>query len=116
MGLFRRRQPGLALAGMTAATTTHHRQKRGTIIVDMTRRPTFSQWIKVTWPDLVTMVFMGIIGLGVYAAPPAPSRSFPVYFQDGQIVYPQFAYPLRKEIVPICMFILYKSYCQTKDN
>jgi diacylglycerol diphosphate phosphatase / phosphatidate phosphatase len=32
---------------------------------------------------------------------PAPSRSFPITFQDGQIVYPQFAYPLRKEIVPI---------------
>jgi diacylglycerol diphosphate phosphatase/phosphatidate phosphatase len=32
---------------------------------------------------------------------PAPSRSFPVYFQDGQVVYPQFAYPLRKEVVPI---------------
>jgi diacylglycerol diphosphate phosphatase/phosphatidate phosphatase len=37
----------------------------------------------------------------VYEAPPAPSRSFPVYFPDGDVVYPQFAYPLRKEIVPI---------------
>jgi diacylglycerol diphosphate phosphatase/phosphatidate phosphatase len=37
----------------------------------------------------------------VYEAHPAPSRSFPVYFQDGEIVYPQFAYPLRREIVPI---------------
>lgn len=32
---------------------------------------------------------------------PAPTRSFPVYFQDGEVVYPEFAYPLRKEIVPI---------------
>jgi diacylglycerol diphosphate phosphatase / phosphatidate phosphatase len=47
------------------------------------------------------MVILGAIGLGVYKAPPAPSRSFPVYFQDGEIVYPQFAYPLRHEIVPI---------------
>jgi diacylglycerol diphosphate phosphatase/phosphatidate phosphatase len=37
----------------------------------------------------------------VYTAHPAPSRSFPVYFQDGEIVYPQFAYPLRNEIIPI---------------
>jgi diacylglycerol diphosphate phosphatase/phosphatidate phosphatase len=37
----------------------------------------------------------------VYEAHPAPSRSFPVYFQDGEIVYPQFAYPMRNEIVPI---------------
>src|SRR6478752_3547499 len=34
-------------------------------------------------------------------AHPAPSRSFAVTFADGEIVYPQFAYPLRKEIVPI---------------
>jgi phosphoglycerol transferase MdoB-like AlkP superfamily enzyme len=34
-------------------------------------------------------------------AAPAPSRSFPLFFQDGKVVYPQFAYPLRKEIVPI---------------
>lgn len=32
-------------------------------------------------------------------ASPAPSRSFPVYFADGEIVYPQFAYPLRNNIV-----------------
>lgn len=37
----------------------------------------------------------------VYEAPPAPNRSFPVYFPDGDVVYPQFAYPLRHEIVPI---------------
>jgi len=28
-------------------------------------RPKFGQWIKVTWPDLLTMVIMGVIGLGV---------------------------------------------------
>jgi diacylglycerol diphosphate phosphatase/phosphatidate phosphatase len=47
------------------------------------------------------MIVLGAVGLGVYQAHPAPSRSFPVYFQDGEIVYPQFAYPLRHEIVPI---------------
>lgn len=47
------------------------------------------------------MACMGAIGLGVYMARPAPSRSFPVYFQDGEIVYPEFAYPMRNEIVPI---------------
>ncbi|KAF2091355.1 putative lipid phosphate phosphatase 1 [Saccharata proteae CBS 121410] len=51
--------------------------------------------------DILTMAAMGAIGLGVYEADPAPSRSFPVYFNDGQIVYPEFAYPLRNEIVPI---------------
>jgi diacylglycerol diphosphate phosphatase/phosphatidate phosphatase len=47
------------------------------------------------------MVILGAIGLGVYHAHPAPTRSFAVYFQDGEIVYPQFAYPLRHEIIPI---------------
>jgi len=64
-------------------------------------RPSFGQWLKVTWLDLVTMALMGALGLGVYEADPAPSRSFPIYFRDGEIVYPQFAYPLRKEVVPI---------------
>ena len=32
---------------------------------------------------------------------PAPNRSFPVFHPDGSIVYPEYAYPVRKEIVPI---------------
>jgi diacylglycerol diphosphate phosphatase/phosphatidate phosphatase len=44
------------------------------------------------------MAIMGAIGLGVYMADPAPSRSFPVIFNDGEIVYPEFAYPLRNEV------------------
>jgi diacylglycerol diphosphate phosphatase/phosphatidate phosphatase len=42
-----------------------------------------------------------LTGQQVYYAPPAPSRSFPVAFANGNVVYPQFAYPLRKEIIPI---------------
>ena len=35
-------------------------------------------------------------------ADPAPTRSFAVTFtSDGEVVYPEFAYPMRKEIVPI---------------
>lgn len=37
----------------------------------------------------------------IYTAPPAPTRSFPITFSDGEIVYPEFGYPLRKEVVPI---------------
>lgn len=47
------------------------------------------------------MAALGAVGLGVYNADPAPSRSFPITFQDGEVVYPEFAYPLRTEIVPI---------------
>ncbi|KAM0752350.1 acid phosphatase/Vanadium-dependent haloperoxidase [Meredithblackwellia eburnea MCA 4105] len=49
----------------------------------------------------MTMAALGAIGLGVYSAEPAPTRSFAVTFRDGEIVYPQFAYPLRREIIPI---------------
>ncbi|KAI0050024.1 acid phosphatase/Vanadium-dependent haloperoxidase [Auriscalpium vulgare] len=64
-------------------------------------RFSFATWLRLHGVDLVTMALMGALGLGIYEAPPAPSRSFPIYFQDGQVVYPQFAYPLRKEVVPI---------------
>ncbi|KAL1629973.1 putative phosphatidic acid phosphatase beta [Diplodia seriata] len=67
----------------------------------LNKRPPFGQWLKSTWPDILTMFCMGLIGLGVYEAHPAPSRSFPVYFENGEVVYPEFAYPLRNEIVPI---------------
>ena len=33
----------------------------------LNRRPKFGQWIKVSWPDILTMIIMGIIGLGVSA-------------------------------------------------
>lgn len=31
----------------------------------MHTRPTFGQWLKFTWLDILTMVAMGAIGLGV---------------------------------------------------
>lgn len=31
----------------------------------MSTRPSFGQWLKHTWLDIVTMVVMGAIGLGV---------------------------------------------------
>lgn len=64
-------------------------------------RPTFGEWVKYTWLDIVTMACLGAVGLGVYMAPPAPTRSFPVTYQDGEVVYPQFAYQMRKNIIPI---------------
>ncbi|EWC43428.1 hypothetical protein DRE_07614 [Drechslerella stenobrocha 248] len=65
------------------------------------RRPTFGSWIRTIWLDILTMAALGAIGLGVYAAPPAPTRNFPVYFANGEIVYPEVAYPMRKNIIPI---------------
>ncbi|KAG8932055.1 hypothetical protein FRC02_001744, partial [Tulasnella sp. 418] len=39
-------------------------------------------------------------------ADPAPKRNFPITFSNGQVVYPQYAYPLRKNIVPIWLSAL----------
>ncbi|KAF6828988.1 pap2 superfamily protein [Colletotrichum plurivorum] len=67
----------------------------------MSRRPSFGHWLKGTLLDIITMICMGALGLGIYMAPPAPNRSFAVTFADGEVVYPQFAYPMRNEIIPI---------------
>ncbi|KAH7108055.1 acid phosphatase/Vanadium-dependent haloperoxidase [Auriculariales sp. MPI-PUGE-AT-0066] len=64
-------------------------------------RFSFFSWLKLNVVDLVTMALMGALGLGLYLSPPAPSRSFAVNNPSGDVVYPQFAYPVRKEIVPI---------------
>ncbi|KZF19730.1 acid phosphatase/Vanadium-dependent haloperoxidase [Xylona heveae TC161] len=112
MGFFSRRNETAAANGTTAAPVdghhhNHHTGKHAATTNDygdpsvLNSRPPFGQWLKATWLDIITMVCMGAIGLGVYEAHPAPTRSFPVYFQDGEVVYPEFAYPLRKEIVPI---------------
>ncbi|KAL6702778.1 hypothetical protein ACN47E_000962 [Coniothyrium glycines] len=113
MGLFNKRTAPAATADTTNATAVHHEKKPGmfgrkeprashhSASASYNSRPRFGQWLKATWLDILTMAIMGAIGLGVYMADPAPSRSFPVVFQDGEIVYPQFAYPMRTEIVPI---------------
>lgn len=121
MGLFTRRERPID-ANTTTATGTHHTPnspsgRRGIMSRHekhprssnthhtsggaWNSRPTFGIWLKQTWLDILTMVIMGAIGLGVYMADPAPSRSFPVDFYDGEVVYPEFAYPLRNEIIPI---------------
>ncbi|KAI8824433.1 PAP2 superfamily protein [Fimicolochytrium jonesii] len=51
--------------------------------------------------DYIIMACMGALGLGIYMLRPAPNRLFPIYFQDGEVVYPEFAYPLEKNIIPI---------------
>lgn len=38
----------------------------------------FARWVRLHIIDLLCMAAMGAVGLGVYEADPAPSRSFPV--------------------------------------
>jgi diacylglycerol diphosphate phosphatase/phosphatidate phosphatase len=97
MPFFRRRAAVADAPGQKSVNGSRHHHSHHT----HGARPTFGQWLKFTLLDLITMLVMGMIGLGVYFAKPAPTRSFPILFRDGEIVYPEFAYPLRKEIVPI---------------
>jgi len=101
MGFFTRRTQPAASGNGTVPVNAEKHGRYHHEPYTMSRRPTFGQWLKGTWLDLLTMVVLGAVGLGVYYAPPAPTRSFAVTFTDGEVVYPQFAYPLRKEIIPI---------------
>lgn len=35
-----------------------------------TERPSFGQWLKAAWPDLLTMIIVGAVGLGVSQSSP----------------------------------------------
>lgn len=104
-------QQGTLVDGAHPQQVKHHR-------VGFFEGMTFRKWIQLHWVDILTMAALGAVALGVYKAPPAPSRSFAIDFQDGEsefssprneqfgadlfaptVVYPQFAYPLRNEIV-----------------
>lgn len=55
---------------------------------------TFAAALRLNILDLITMALMGAIGLGVYFADPAPTRNFPIYNNNSEVVYPEFAYPV----------------------
>lgn len=99
MGFFNRRPCD---APAPATNGHHHAARHYNEPYSMGTRPPFGQWLRHTWLDILTMAAMGAVGLGVYMADPAPTRSFAVTFtSDGEVVYPEFAYPMRKEIIPI---------------
>ncbi|OLN81843.1 PA-phosphatase related-family protein-like protein 1 [Colletotrichum chlorophyti] len=66
----------------------------------MDSRPPFLLWLTVTWLDVLTMLIMGAIALGVFRARPPAHRTFPIAFENGEVVYPQFAYPHITQIIP----------------
>lgn len=68
MGFFTRFQRNTLANAGTTDTATHHaagRSSKGPLVMNMSTKPSFGQWLKVTWLDLVTMIIMGVIGLGV---------------------------------------------------
>lgn len=99
----RRREPGLPThhdrRRSSEATHTNERWDKHTYT--MSKRPTFMQWLKVTWLDILTMIAMGAIALGVFRAHPPAHRMFPVtHPSTNEVVYPQFAYPAIDQYIP----------------
>lgn len=77
MGIFSRKQR--AADGTAAPTTRTSRKTHGgnsTPYYSMATKPSFGQWLRYTWLDILTMVIMGVIGLGV-CEPDAPGRTPP---------------------------------------
>ncbi|CAK7203867.1 hypothetical protein SEUCBS139899_006616 [Sporothrix eucalyptigena] len=67
------------------------------------------KWIRYSWFDIATILTTtttaGIL-FQLYLSKPPASRSFAVMTQNNDVVYPQFAFPLRDEILPSWLAIL----------
>ncbi|OTB14850.1 hypothetical protein K445DRAFT_62074 [Daldinia sp. EC12] len=96
------------------------------------KRPSLGLWLRVTWPDIVTMLLLGLVAFGVYVLRPVTIRTFPLtiinphtYEDTGEVVYPEFAYPSRPQIIssgvdtaivivfPIFTFLLFQIKIQS---
>lgn len=64
MGFFNRRRDAPA-----APRTPRHHHSSSQPFYSMGTRPTFGQWLKWTWLDIITMAAMGAVGLGVCLSP-----------------------------------------------
>lgn len=65
MGFFTRRTQPAANGNGTVPVTGEKHGRHHHEPYTMSRRPTFGQWLKGTWLDLLTMVVLGAVGLGV---------------------------------------------------
>lgn len=67
-----------------------HRPERMTVLI----------YIRTFWMDYLLLVILGVVGIVANILRPVPDRLFPVYFRNGEVVNPEFAYPLVKNIIP----------------
>lgn len=75
-------------------------------------------WLKLHGVDIFTLAVIGMLCLvvhtrGAYSSygikfhrtqtllDPAPNRVFPIFNLDGSLVYPELAYPRKKQIIPV---------------
>ncbi|KAF2203464.1 hypothetical protein GQ43DRAFT_262919 [Delitschia confertaspora ATCC 74209] len=62
--------------------------------------PTISQWWKVSWLDLLTLLLCSLTALVIYTyVSPLPRRYFPIWNSNGTIANPRLAYPYRPEYI-----------------
>lgn len=59
----KREAPGNGPAEAHAEDATRNQHAKNTY--GMSTRPSFGQWLKVTWLDILTFILMGALGLGV---------------------------------------------------
>ncbi|KAK4198295.1 phosphatidic acid phosphatase type 2/haloperoxidase [Triangularia verruculosa] len=82
-------------AGTTDATSPKPKGSKSSRLMQFIK-----MWILVSWKDIIAMAVFGAAALGIYQAPYASTRNFPITFtQSGDIVYPEFAYPHRGWII-----------------
>ncbi|KAK1911432.1 hypothetical protein P3342_012733 [Pyrenophora teres f. teres] len=91
MGIFNKRNTTPVAADTTTATGAHEKRSRPRrasrgAASSYNTRPSFGQWIKATWLDIVTMAAMGALSH---------------HLRKWRDRLPEFAYPLRNEIIPI---------------
>jgi diacylglycerol diphosphate phosphatase/phosphatidate phosphatase len=65
MGIFSKKNSDETHASTPRVHRQEKRQSRAPVAMNMSSRPSFGQWLKVTWLDILTMAAMGAIGLGV---------------------------------------------------
>ncbi|KAI0241514.1 hypothetical protein L0F63_005540, partial [Massospora cicadina] len=61
--------------------------------------------IKAYWLDYIVLILVGGVSIGLYAAPPAPTRLFPVY-PSQTLPAMNIAYPIKPEIIPLWLSAL----------
>ncbi|KAI1813633.1 PAP2 superfamily-domain-containing protein [Poronia punctata] len=102
--------PGSSADAPRTKSSRATRYPRGGGPYDDERRPTFGQWLKLIWPDILTMLAIGAVVFPVYYfAPPLATPSFPIDDDDedkkpststrSSSILPQYAYPARPQTI-----------------
>jgi diacylglycerol diphosphate phosphatase/phosphatidate phosphatase len=69
MGLFSKKTGDETHTNTPRTHRQEKRERRAPVAMNMSSKPSFGQWLKVTWLDILTMAAMGMVGLGVCILP-----------------------------------------------